>query len=65
MPLAVDNLNKESSMNTIREAINQSFETCMKEPAKKGESTKDQQSRCGSMIYSIAREKTGKQLKQT
>lgn len=63
MPLAVENLTKESSMDAIRGAIDSSYSTCMDEPAGEGESVAEHQKRCGGMIYSIARDKTGKELK--
>ena len=63
MPLAVENLNKESSTEAIRDAIDRSYSTCMDEPAEEGESVKEHQERCGGQIYGIARTKTGKELK--
>lgn len=62
-PLAVENLTEKSSPDAIRDAIDRSYETCMDEPAKEGESVSEQQKRCGGMIYGIARTKTGKELK--
>lgn len=54
MPLAVDSLTKDSTIQSIREAISQSIETCMKE----GKTQKE----CAGMSYSIARENTGQSL---
>jgi hypothetical protein len=55
MPLPVDSLNKDSSPEQIRAAINSSYEKCMKEG---GRTAKE----CGGYIYGVAREKTGKEL---
>jgi len=56
MPLTVENLTKESSMDAIRTAIGESISQCMKEPNDMS------QEQCAAMSYSIAREKTGKSL---
>jgi len=56
MPLPVDNLTPQSSVVAIREAISQSIEACMKEP------NDTSQEQCAAIAYSIAREKTGKEL---
>lgn len=55
MPLAVERLTPDSSMEAIKEAINRSYKQCMDEG---GRTTEE----CGGMIYGIAREKTGKSL---
>lgn len=55
MPLPVDNLNENSQMEQIRESISRSIEQCMQEGGRK-------QDECAAMAYSIAREKTGKDL---
>ena len=62
-PLAVERLTKESSQEAIDQAISDSYETCMHEPAKAGESVADHQKRCGGMIFAMAREHTGKMMK--
>ncbi len=54
MPLAVNNLTPESPTQLVREALNQSIQQCMQE----GKS----QEECAAMSYSIARERTGKEL---
>lgn len=58
MPLAVDNLTPESSIVVIREAIGASIEQCMDEP------NDTSQEQCAAIAYSIAREKTGKELEE-
>ena len=63
-PMPVEKLTKQSSKSTIREAVNASYEMCMKERANAGESVAQHQKRCGGMIHGIAREKTGKQMKK-
>ena len=50
MPLAVDNLNDKSTLVEAREAIDKSFEQCMKEGGR-------DQKECAGMIYGIARDK--------
>lgn len=55
MPLPVESLNPDSNTEQIREQISQSMEQCMKEGGK-------DQKECAGMIYSMAREKTGKEL---
>lgn len=55
MPLAVDNLTKDSSIVAIREAIGKSIATCIREGER-------DQKQCAGMVYGIAREKTGKAL---
>ncbi len=63
MPLAVERLTDKSSQESIDTAISSSYETCMGEPREAGESIAQHQKRCGGMIYDIARDKTGKQLR--
>jgi hypothetical protein len=57
MPLAVESLTKDSSPEQTRESISQSIATCMEEGGKS-------QEECAAMAYSIAREKTGKELNE-
>lgn len=59
MPLPVESLTPDSPMTAIREAISQSMEQCMKEMM---EGEENKQKRCAGMIYSMAREHTGKSL---
>lgn len=56
MPLPVENLTPESNEVEIRDAIDSSYEQCMREG---GRTMKE----CGGMIYDIARDKTGKPLR--
>ncbi len=65
MPLSVQKLNKQSSTNTIRQAISDSYDTCMSEKANAGESVAQHQKRCGGMIFGIVKEKTGKTMRKT
>ena len=64
MPLPVDNLTKDSPETTIKDAISQSVAACMREPIPEGydvnESNKNKW--CAAKAYSIAREKSGKDL---
>ena len=55
MPLAVENLRKDSSMDAVRTAISESIYKCMQE------GNRDQK-QCAAIAYSIARKKTGKSL---
>ena len=55
MPLAVDNLTPDSNPEQTRDAISKSIEKCMQEGGKT-------QKECAGMVYSIARDKTGKEL---
>ncbi len=55
MSLPVSNLTPDSSDKETKDAINDSFAICMKEPGKT-------QEQCAGMIYGIAREKTGREL---
>lgn len=57
MPLAVDNLTKKSNIATISKAINKSVGQCMDEGGRK-------QDQCVAIAYSIARKKTGRELKK-
>ncbi len=57
MPLAVDKLTAESSDRDIQEAVSNSYEQCIRE----GKTPRE----CGGMIYDVAREKTGKELRRT
>ena len=54
MPLPVESLTKESSRESVRDAIGKSIEQCMNEG-------KDQK-QCARIAYEIARDKTGKEL---
>ena len=55
MPLAVENLRKDSSMDAVRTAISSSIHKCMQEGGR-------DQKQCAAIAYSIARKKTGKSL---
>lgn len=55
MPLSVENLTKDSSIASVREAISESMSQCMKEGGR-------EQKECAGMIYDMAREKSGKEL---
>ena len=57
MPLPVENLTKDSSIVSIREAISQTIAQCMKEGGR-------EQKECAGMAYDIARDKTGKSLNE-
>lgn len=57
MPLPVDNLTKESSLQSIRDAISGSIEACMKEEGR-------DQKQCAAIAYSIARKNTGNPLRE-
>ena len=63
-PLPVDKLTHESGMQTIREAISESIQQCMKEPTPEGYDVPNKQEWCAAKCYSIAREKTGNPLKE-
>lgn len=54
MPLPVDRLTPDSSIADIREAISQSIAQCIREGR--------EQKQCAAISYSIARDKTGKEL---
>ena len=54
MPLPVENLTPDSPLTSIREAIGKSIAACIQEGKTQEE--------CAGMSYSIAREKTGKEL---
>ncbi len=54
MSLPVENLTPESPLPTIREAISQSIEACMRE----GKSQKE----CAAIAYQYARDLTGQEL---
>ena len=56
MPLAVEGLTPESPITSIRDAIGESIAQCNKEPNDRS------QEQCAAIAYSIAREKTGKEL---
>lgn len=56
MPLAVENLTKNSSMAAIREAISKTIEYLIKH---EGKSRKD----AAGQAYGMARDKTGKELR--
>lgn len=55
MPLPVDNLTMESSLQATREAISASIKQCMDEGGRS-------QEQCAAMSYDIARDKTGHEL---
>lgn len=55
MPLSVERLSPETSTERIQEAISESMSQCMKEGGRT-------QKECAGMIYSMAREATGKSL---
>lgn len=55
MPLPVESLTPDSNPVTIREAIAQSMEQCMKEGGK-------DMKECAGMIYGMVREHTGKEM---
>lgn len=55
MPLAVENLTPQSNDRDVQEAISMSIETCMREGGR-------DQKQCAAIAYSIARDKTGKEL---
>ena len=63
MPLPVEKLTPDSDMPMIRQMISESMSQCMKEMM---EDTPDSEKskRCAGMIYSMAREKTGKELSE-
>ena len=65
MPLPVDNLTKESGIQSIRDAISESIAQCMREPIPKGYNVKESGKNkwCAAKCYSIARQNTGKSLK--
>jgi hypothetical protein len=55
MPLAVDNLSKNSTMEQIRMAISETIKKLMEEEGKS-------QKEAAGQAYGMAREKTGKEL---
>jgi len=55
MPLAVDNLNENSTMEQIREAISATIKYLMENEGKT-------QEQAAGQAYAMAREKTGKEL---
>ena len=57
MPLPAESLTPESPVQAIRDAISQSIASCMKEGGRT-------QQECAGMVYSMAREATGKELKE-
>ncbi len=65
MPMPVDNLTKESGMQSIRDAISASIEMCMKEAIPEGTNVKESEKNkwCAGKSFGIAREKTGQELK--
>ena len=63
MPLSVEKLNKQSSMDSIDKAIGESIETCMNEKDRQSIPIKKRQQQCIAIAYSIARKQTGKSLK--
>ncbi len=56
MPLPIDNLTKDTNLRDTRHAVKLSIEQCMNE----GQIGKE----CAGMIYDLAREKTGHELKE-
>ena len=57
MPLEVERLTPESSIQSIREAIRLSMAACMREGGR-------EMKECAGMIYGMARDKTGKELNE-
>jgi len=57
MPLDVEKLTPDSSMQVIRNAISASMEQCMKEGGK-------DMKQCAGMIYGMVREHTGKTMSE-
>lgn len=55
MPLPAENLTPDSSPEQIQEAISKSIEQCMQEGTRP-------QKECAGMVYSMAKEATGKSL---
>lgn len=53
MPLPVENLTKDSPADSVRRAISESIEKCMKEGGRT-------QEECAGMVYGIARDKGAK-----
>ena len=65
MPLPVDRLTPESDIPSIRGAISKSIQACMREAIPEGydvEEGANKQAWCSAKAYSIARERTGKEL---
>ena len=62
MPMPVESLNKDSPMQSVRDAISKSMELCMHE--KKEGKSEDMMKECAGMIYGMARERTGKELRE-
>jgi len=60
-PLPVEGLTPESDMPSIRQMISKSMKQCMGE-AMEGVPDSEKSNRCAGMIYSMARERTGKDL---
>jgi len=54
VPLAVEGLTPESSLEAIRDAISKSIEQCINEGG--------EQKQCAAIAYSMARKATGKAL---
>jgi len=65
MPLPVDDLSPESPINNVRDAISASIEACMTEPIPEGTdvTVSGKNKWCAGKAYGIARQKTGKELK--
>lgn len=66
MPLPVDNLTPDSGDGTIRQAISASIAACMREPIPEGYdvTAANKNKWCAAKAYSIAREKSGKELSE-
>lgn len=62
MPLAVENLTKQSSMASIKKAISTSIGQCMDEPTPEGMTKEERQKQCVAIALDTARKKTGKKL---
>ena len=62
MPLPVQALTTQSSMEQIMEAISQSVGQCMDEPMPSGMTREERQAQCNAIAYSYARDRTGKPL---
>ena len=66
MPMAVDNLTADSDIPSIRQAISASIGQCMREAIPEGYDVTEanKQRWCAGKAYGIAREKTGKELRE-
>lgn len=64
LPLPVESLTPKSSVGAVREAINQSYEACMREPIPEGTNVSESEKKkwCGGKIYSMAEKAIGRSL---